>query len=132
MTYEEKKKFLSQYADYVLIAKEAKQHILELREMQLPASPNLDGMPKNPNHEDKMARYAARFDALYTDWENAMEKIYAVHRAINALENKAEQYVLAAYYIDGKRMWEIAEEKHCSDRKIRNIKRSGIMHIELR
>lgn len=132
MTYEEKRKFLSQYKDYVLICKETKKQIVELREMQLPSSPLLDGMPKNPSREDHMARYAVKFSELVDKYDKAMAKVYEVHRAINALENTTEQYVLSAYYISGMRIWEIAEDTNYSERSIKNKKKAGIEHLDIK
>lgn len=131
MTYEEKRKFLSKYRDYVLICKETKKQIVELREMQLPSSPKLDGMPKNPNHEDHMARYAGQFAELVDEYDKALANVVEIHRAINALDDPREQYVLSACYISGKHNWELQEELNYSERQFLRIKKGAIEKLRI-
>ena len=131
LTYEEKRDFLKRYGDFVGIAKEVKQQIMDLRETQLPASPNLDGMPKNPHHEDRMAKYAVRHMELVKKYDNAMACVYEIHKGINSVEDTREQLVLGLSFIQGLKTWEIADEMNYSERMIQMIRKSGTDHIRL-
>lgn len=132
LTYEDKIILLKKYKDYVGIATEMKTQLANLREMQLPSSPLIDGMPKNPNHEDHMAKYAVLYSELLEKYDNAVNNVVEITRAINALRSGLERYVVSAYYISGKHLWQIAEDVGYSERHVKRIKRRGIENLKIK
>lgn len=132
MTYKEKVKYLCGYRDIIETAKDYRRQIIELREMQLPSSPLLDGMPKNPSRDDVMANYAARHTELSNEYDKVIGKLINYHRSIDAIDNWLERRVLKLYYIHEKKIWEIAQETNYSERHIKRIKKNAINHLIIR
>ena len=85
MNYNEKVRFLKGYR----IAKENAEtyirQIDDLRETMLPSGVHISDMPKHPNTEDKMARYAGEFWEIQRRLERSQKKQLHVIAVINQI-----------------------------------------------
>lgn len=85
MTYQEKVKFLRSYK----IAKENEEtymrQIEDLRDTMLPSGIHYTDMPKHPNYEDQMAKYAGEFWEIQNLLEKAQKQQLHVIAVINQI-----------------------------------------------
>lgn len=85
MTYEEKVWFLKSYRIAKENAETYTRQIYDLRENMLPSGIHYTDMPKHPNYEDSMAKYAGEFWELQKRLEKAQAKQLHVIAVINQI-----------------------------------------------
>ena len=85
MTYEEKVRFLQSYKNAKQNAETYLRQINDLRETMLPSGIHYSDMPKHPNYEDQMAKYAGEFWELQKKLENAQKKQLHIIAVINQI-----------------------------------------------
>lgn len=85
MTYEEKVRFLKSYRIAKENAETYLRQINDLRETMLPSGIHYTDMPKHPNYEDQMAKYAGEFWELQKKLERVQKKQLHVIAVINQI-----------------------------------------------
>lgn len=106
MTFEEKVRFLKSYQGAKRNAETYARQIDNLRETMLPSGIHYTDMPKHPNYEDTMAKYAGEFWELQNKLEKAQAKQLRVIAVINQIaeEDPLGHRILTERFIYGKRV----------------------------
>lgn len=133
MNYDQKVKFLRGY----LIAEsniEAYQKQIErMRESMMPSSPKISDIPKHPNYDDPMAKYAGEFWEVSKKIEKAHQRQLAVVGVINSIaESDPDGHLVLTYqYIAGMRKKEIELDLAVSPKTRQRMHRRAIEELNI-
>lgn len=109
MNYEQKIKFLRGYLTAESNIEAYQKQIERMRESMMPSSPKISDIPKHPNYDDPMAKYAGEFWEVSKKIEKAHQRQLAVVGVINSIaESDPDGHLVLTYqYIVGMRKKDI-------------------------
>lgn len=128
-----KKEYLQTYQRHVRRVNRIEAELTEVRAMKGVRGMNTDGMPRGSNQSD-LSGYAAELDELERQLIHERYRRVAAYKEIteqiNKLESENERDVLFYRYIKGLAWWEISEKMEYSERHIRRLHGSALIHFE--
>lgn len=133
MTYDEKIKFLRGYLIAEANIEAYQKQIERMRESMMPSSPNISDIPKHPNFDDPMAKYAGEFWEVSKKIEKAQQRQLAVVGVINSIaESDPDGHLVLTYqYIAGMRKKEIELDLAVSPKTRQRMHRRAIEELNI-
>lgn len=134
MTNADKKRWLRRYLDAEKHEARLAEELERVKNMPLPKSPQIDGMPVGGDGMD-LATYAALADRVYRDvlaaWEKRVTIRKEVRDAIEAMSNETLKLLMLYRYIDGKSWEEIAVRMQYSYRNVHYLHGEALAAFEV-
>ncbi len=133
MTYEEKVKFLKGYRIAKEHAETYMRQLQDLRETMLPSGIHYTDMPKHPNYEDQMAKYAGEFWEIQKRLEKAQQRQLHVVSVINQIadDDPIGHRILTERFIYGSKVEVICRTCYISRRTEWKYRRKAIDKLKI-